>query len=248
LNKKFSIIDTGGLTNEELPFAENIKIQVGYALDEADVILFVVSAKDGINENDLYVAKLLRKFKHKKIILVGNKSESDKNQNVDFYQLGFGKIFYISAEHGIGVGDLLDEIVKLDDSKPTDEVEEQQDKTSFCIIGRTNVGKSTLMNAILNKERSLVSEQEHSTHDAIDEDFEYEGKQYTIIDTAGIRRKGKIVQLVERFSVMRTEKAISRSKVVILLLDGSNDFNEQDEIIGGLAFKANIPTIICVNK
>jgi GTP-binding protein len=161
-----------------------------------------------------------------------------------FQNLGFKDIFLISAEHGIGVGDLLDKI-----STYTSGVElEEKTHTSFCIIGKTNVGKSTLMNTILHEERVLVSPIEHTTRDAIDQDFFYNKELFTLIDTAGIRRKGHISDPAEKFSVMRTEKAIERSDIILFVIDGSIPFTEQDEVIGGLAFKANIPTIIVVNK
>jgi GTP-binding protein len=142
------------------------------------------------------------------------------------------------------MGDLLDQVIKYD----TKEYEEEEKHLSFCIIGRTNVGKSTLMNSILNKERVVTSPLEHTTRDAIDEDFYYNKELFTIIDTAGIRRKGHVKEAAEKLSVMRTEQSIKRSDMILLVLDGSAELNEQDESIGGLAFDANIPTIIVVNK
>jgi GTP-binding protein len=152
---------------------------------------------------------------------------------------------FIASEHGIGIGDLLDQVIKYVNK---DTKHQDNDAFPFCIIGRPNVGKSTLVNTILQEERVLVSPIAHTTRDSIDVDFKHNGKQFTIIDTAGIRRKGKIVDNIEKYAVLRTQQAIERSKLVIFMLDGSEDFSEQDEVIGGLAFKANLPTIICVNK
>jgi GTP-binding protein len=201
--------------------------------------------KDGIDKDDFYITKLLKKFKDKKVILVVNKAESIKNTNENnYYALGFGKPYYISAEHSIGTGDLLDEIIKL---SPRDTFDFNKN-FSFCIIGRTNVGKSTLLNAIVKEERVIASPIEHTTRDSIDVEFNFNKEKYTIIDTAGIRRKGKIIDNVEKYAVLRTINSTERSNLIILLIDGSEPFNEQDETIGGIAFKANIPTIIVVNK
>ncbi len=248
LTRRFELIDTGGLTLKEETFKTNIEMQVDFAIDESQVIIFIVSYKDGINLDDEYVAKILKQHaKTKQIILVVNKAESNKaNEKMNqFYQLGFGKPFLLSAEHGIGVGDLLDEIV----GKLPPEPEHSRDDTfKFCIIGKPNVGKSSLTNTILREERVIVSEIAGTTRDSIDSDFKYQNRQYTIIDTAGIRRKGKIKEQVEKYSVIRAEGAIRRSKVILVMIDGSQPFTEQDEIIGGLAYGANIPTVIVVNK
>ncbi len=248
LNNKFTLIDTGGLTIKKAPFQENIQLQVEYAIDEADLILFMVSFKEGIDSDDYFISKLLKKHRAKNIVLVVNKTEKKQiidNENL-FYSLGFGKPYYISSEHGLGTGDLLQEITsKLNFNK---KIKEESDRLSFCIIGRPNVGKSTLVNAILNEERVLVSPIPNTTRDSVDCDFTYNSEKYTIIDTAGIRRKGKIVDEVEKYALLRTQAAVEKSKMILLVLDGSEDFNEQDEVIGGIAYKANIPTIIIVNK
>ncbi len=246
LGKKFSLIDTGGLTIKHSPFQKNIEIQVGYAIDEADLILFMVSNKERINADDYFISKLLKKQKNKKVLLVVNKSENnDKTNEKSYYSFGYGKPFYISAEHSIGVGDLLDEIIKI---IKLVKQKNQNNNLTFCIIGKPNVGKSTLTNSILNEDRVLVSPIPNTTRDSINIDFKYNNKLYTIIDTAGIRRKGKIIEKVEKYAVLRTQTAVAESKIILLMLDGSQEFSEQDEIIGGIAFKANIPTIIVVNK
>lgn len=244
LTQKFQLIDTGGLALEEFDFKKQVEMQVNYAIKESSVIMFVISAKEGINNDDFYVSKILKKHKNKKIILVVNKSEKtselyDKN----FYSLGFGKPFFISSTHGIGIGDLLDEII----NKKYD-VKEKNETFKFCVIGRPNVGKSSLVNTILQEERVITSPIANTTRDAIDTDFKRDNELYTIIDTAGIRRKGKIKENVDKYALNRVEQSISRSNLIVVVLDGSEEFNEQDEVIGGLAYNANIPTIIVVNK
>lgn len=246
INKKFTVIDTGGLTNENMAFQQNIEKQVLLAIDEANTIIFLVSEKDGINKDDYYVAKLLKKYRAKNVILAVNKAENKQGEYERmYYSLGFGKPNYISAEHSIGVGDLLDLAIKNIGNSSNDN---KDDKINFCVIGRPNVGKSTLVNSILNEDRVIVSNIAGTTRDSIDCNFKYNNKQYTIIDTAGIRKKSRIIDQVEKFALSRTSDAISRSNLILLVLDGSEDFNEQDEVIGGLAFDANIPTIIVVNK
>lgn len=243
LTKNFFLIDTGGLTVENVDFQKQIKMQVDFAIDESQVIIFLVSSKDKIDNDDLFVAKLLKKNKNKKIIFVANKSESYLNQEVDYYKLGFGKPIMVSSAHGIGVGDLLDKIVSYDIGEI-----KVNDSYKFCIIGRPNVGKSSLVNAILNKERVIVSNIPGTTRDAIDSDFSRDGKKYTIIDTAGIRKKSKMGIGIDKYAFIRVEQSIARSDLIVVVLDGSQEFNEQDEVIAGLAYKANIPSIIVVNK
>jgi len=248
LNRDFVIIDTGGLTSTNFSFKENIQMQVEYAINEADIIIFMVSCKEGINVDDYYVAKLLKKYKNKRIYLVVNKCENYQyaiDNQKQYYGLGFGKPYIISSEHGIGTGDLLDEIVK---NAPPSTSSNKNDSYKMCIIGRPNVGKSTLVNTILHQERVIVSPIANTTRDSIDCDFKYNNELYTIIDTAGIRRKGKIIDNVEKYAVLRAQNAIERSNLIILMIDASEEFKEQDEIIGGLAYAANIPTIIVVNK
>lgn len=246
LNKEFILIDTGGLSAKQLNYQQNIEQQVLFALEEANIILFVVSYQ-GINADDSYVVKILKKYRsNKKIYLVCNKAENNNfSLDINLINLGFGKPIYISAEHGIGMGNLLDEIIS---TMPKEETNNIEDHTSFCIIGKTNVGKSTLMNAILGKERSITSATEHTTRDAINEDFYYNKELFTIVDTAGIRRKGHITDEVEKYAILRTQLAIENCNMILFVIDISKPFTEQDEVIGGLAYKANIPTIIVVNK
>lgn len=249
LTRKFEIIDTGGLENSNVDFQTNINEQVNFAIDEAQVIIFLVSYLNGIEESDFFVAKTLKKYaKNKKIILCVNKAEKkigfdEMNQ---FYNLGFGKPYFISAAHGIGVGDLLDEVIK--DINKIEPLDKNDASYCFCIIGKPNVGKSTLFNSIVNQNRVIVSNIAGSTRDSIDTNFKYHQEEFKIIDTAGIRRKGKIVTNVEKYSVLRAQKAIKRSQCILLMIDVATGFTEQDEVIGGLAHAANIPTIIVVNK
>lgn len=249
LTRKFELIDTGGLENSKLNFQLNINEQVNFAIEEANTIIFLVSYLDGINEDDYFVAKTLKKYvKNKKIILCVNKAEKKISENElnQFYNLGFGKPYFISSSHGIGLGDLLDEIAN--DVDKAINIRQEDPDYSFCIIGKPNVGKSTLFNSIINENRVIVSDIPGSTRDSIDTIFKYNGEEYKIIDTAGIRRKGKIKTNVEKYSVLRAERAIQKSQCILLVIDVSEGFTEQDEVIGGLAHAANIPTIIVVNK
>lgn len=249
LTKRFKLIDTGGLTNEKNQFQKSVEQQINFAIIEADVVLFLISYKDGISSDDIYAAKLIKRIKNKPVLFVLNKIESANISQVDlskYYSLGFGKPYLISSEHGIGIGDLLDKIINLGSNFISNKSQEYE--AVFCIIGKPNVGKSSLLNNLLRSERVLVSDIPGTTRDAIDAVFKYNGKIYKVIDTAGIRRKGKIESKIEKFSLLRTELAISRSQFIILLIDATKEISEQDEVIGGLAYKSNLPTIIAVNK
>ncbi|MCV3734052.1 ribosome biogenesis GTPase Der [Ureaplasma miroungigenitalium] len=249
LLREFMLIDTGGLlAKTDDVYQPDIIRQVNFAIDEANVIIFLVSHKDGIDANDMMIAKMLKKTAaNKKILLVVNKSENNINKENEnqLYALGFGKPIYVSAEHSVGVGDLLDALV-ID--LPPNPIDKDDDNFEFCVIGVPNVGKSSLLNAILNEDRSIVHDQAGSTRDSIDAMFKYNKKGYTIIDTAGVRRKGKISEDVEKYAVLRTQKAIQRASLILFMIDGSQPISEQDEVVGGLAYQANIPTIIVVNK
>lgn len=245
LTRHFKIIDTGGLSLDEFDFKKQIEIQVNFAINEADVIVFLLSAKDGIDSDDIYVSKVIKKYKSKQIILIVNKIDGKETEysSTDYYKVGFGAPIFISSEHGIGVGDLLDCLVNTS--------RDQHDKLEtykFCIIGRPNVGKSSLVNCILNQERVIVSSTSGTTRDSIDTTFKKNKELFTIIDTAGIKRMGKIKESVDKYSYIRVEQSIKRSDLIVIMLDGSEDFIEQDEVIAGLAYKANIPAIIVVNK
>ena len=250
VGRKFQLIDTGGILNNiDLPFQEVVNTQVNLAIKEADMILFIVSYKDGLTNDDYYIAKLLKKnFAEKKIILVVNKAENYQDQEINkFYNLKFGNFFLVSAARRIGIGDLLDAIIKKINLSSS-HFKPEEENYKFCIIGKTNVGKSSLVNAILNDNRVIVSNQINTTRDSIDCEFKYHQKKFTIIDTAGIRRKGRMSLDVDKSCYLRTKQAIARSELIIIMLDGSEEISEQDKTISGLTYDANIPTIIVVNK
>ena len=248
LCRKFELIDTGGLTSKKLTFQENINEQVLFAIEEADIIVFLLSYETGLDNDDFFVNKILRKYKNKKeVILAVNKADTKSVVDKEsFYQLGYGKPIFISSSHGIGTGDLLDAIVS---KIPLNKDEIQQTKNySFAIIGKPNVGKSSLVNTIVKENKVIVSDVAGSTRDSTDSEFKYYDETFTITDTAGIRRKGKIKENLEKFALLRAEMAIKKSDLILFMIDGSQEISEQDEVIGGLAYTANIPTIIVVNK
>ena len=246
LTKEFRVIDTGGIQLADQPFRDEINMQVEIAIEEADVILFVVNGKDGITPDDEYIAQLLKRSK-KPIVLGVNKI--DDTQFIDniyeFYNLGLTDPMPLSGVHGIGMGDVLDQLVSLFASKSKKEYEGM---TSFCVIGRPNVGKSSLVNAILNQDRVIVSNIEGTTRDAIDTPFKQEGKDYVVIDTAGIRKKGKVYENIEKYSVLRAMSAIERSDVVLVVIDGELGIRDQDKHVAGYAHEAGKGVIIVYNK
>lgn len=246
LTKEFRVIDTGGIQLADQPFKEEIQMQVEIALEEADSIVFVVSGKDGVTRDDEYIASLLRKSK-KEVILIVNKIDDTQmiNNIYEFYNLGIGDPIALSGVHGIGVGDMLDRIIaSFEDTKRNT----YDEMTKFAVIGRPNVGKSSLVNAILNQERVIVSNIEGTTRDAIDTPFKREGKEYVVIDTAGIRKRGKIYENIEKYSVMRAMSAIERSDVVLVVIDGELGIREQDKHVAGFAHEAGKGVIIVYNK
>ncbi|MCL8210842.1 GTPase Der [Spiroplasma sp. JKS002671] len=246
LTKQFVVVDTGGISSAKINFQTEINQQVNVALNEADVVIFVCSYQDGLTDEDEAIAKLLYKVK-KPIILVANKYDKVDNSDLvsDFLSLGFDWPILVSASHGIGIGELLDQvIVKLGDKKAV----ETAKITSLAVIGRPNVGKSSLVNAILAEDRVIVSPIAGTTTDAIDTYFQYNKQKYALIDTAGIRRKGKITNNVEKYSVIRTTEAIKRSDVILFLLDAKEGIIEQDLTVAGLAKNLDKPVIIVVNK
>ena len=246
LDQEFSLIDTGGIELSDVPFMVEIKAQAQLAIDEADVILFIVDGRVGITNGDQDVINILHRS-NKPIIVGANKIDDLKFMDniYEFYNLGVENVFPISALHGIGFGDLLDEVVRL---LPKKKEKRYEDTIEFCIIGQPNVGKSSLTNAILGTERVIVSNIPGTTRDAIDTPFTKDGKDYVVIDTAGIRKQGKIYENAEKYSVLRAIKAIERSSVVLLVLDGTKEVEEQDKRVAGYAHENNKAVIIVVNK
>lgn len=223
-----------------------IKDQARVAIDEADSIIFLVDGKAGITAIDEDIAKILRK-EDKKVIVAVNKIDNyikDKDVMYEFYGLGFEDVVPISAEHKVNLGDLLDLAVE---KFPTVNKEEESG-LSIAVLGRPNAGKSSFVNKILNKERSIVSDIAGTTRDSIDSSFNYDGQKYTIIDTAGIRRKSKVEDDIEYYSVLRAVKAIQRANVCVLMLDATELLTEQDKRIAGLIFEEKKPLIIAINK
>lgn len=244
-DKKFSLIDTGGIHGESDKFDENILMQATLAIDEADTILFVVDGLTEISEADLKIRNMLKKS-GKDVIVVVNKIDNLKREELiyNYYELGFEKVIGISAEHNKGIKELLDIITK--DIVKTEEVEE--DILKFCFIGRPNVGKSSLINALLNEERAIVSDKAGTTRDAIDTRFTYNHEDYIVIDTAGMRKKGRIYESVEKYSLLRSLKAIDRSDVCVLVIDGIEGIIEHDKHILSYAIEAGKGIVIAVNK
>ncbi len=247
LTHEFNIIDTGGIDLGDEPFLEQIRQQAEIAIDEADVIIFMTNGREGVTAADEEVAKILYRSK-KPVVLAVNKVDNPemREQIYDFYALGFGEPFPISGTHGLGLGDLLDEAAK---HFPTFNGQEYDEGiTKFSLIGRPNVGKSSLVNALLGKDRVIVSDVEGTTRDAIDSPYKYNGQEYVIIDTAGMRKKGKVYESTEKYSVLRALRAIERSDVVLVVLNAEEGIREQDKKIAGYAHEAGRGVIIVVNK
>lgn len=244
-NYNFHLIDTGGIDLEENTFNDEIKVQATLAIDEADVIVFVVDGKEGLTSNDFAVRDMLLRSKRKVIVAI-NKCDSNKIKETEyeFYELGFEKYFQVSGEHNLGIMELLDEIVS--EFEPIEE--EYQDLIKFSIIGRPNVGKSSLVNAILNEDRVIVSDVAGTTRDAIDTVFTYHGEDYVVIDTAGMRKKGKVYEAVEKYSLLRSMKAIDRSDVCCIVINAEEGIIEHDKHIAGYAIDAGKAVVLVVNK
>ena len=246
LSKTYRLIDTGGIQIEDVPFQKEINAQVEIAIEEADVIIFITDGKSGLTGDDEYIARLLNRSKKPVILAVNKIDDISKIGDIyEYYKLGIGDPIAISGVHGIGIGDLLDRVVEL---MPDKTVEDYEGMIRFAVIGRPNVGKSSLTNAFLKQERVIVSDIEGATRDAIDTVFEVNGKNYVVIDTAGIRKRGKIYENVEKYSVLRAKAAIERSDVSLVLLDGSTGIIEQDKHVAGLAHEAKKGVIIVYNK
>lgn len=247
--RKFTLIDTGGIE----PYSEDIimqqmKRQAEIAIETAHVILFMVDAKEGMTASDREVATMLRKA-NKPVILVVNKVDrvGDPPPEVyEFYNLGLGDFLTVSSVHGLGTGDLLDEVYKHFPEK--DEEEYDEDVIKVAVIGKPNSGKSSLINKILGEDRVIVSNIPGTTRDAIDTYFEHQGNKYVFIDTAGIRRKSKITESIERYSILRSLSAIERADVCLIMIDAQDGVTEQDTKIAGYAHEQGKAAIIVINK
>ncbi|MDL2212039.1 ribosome biogenesis GTPase Der [Erysipelotrichaceae bacterium OttesenSCG-928-M19] len=246
LTKEFRLIDTGGIEISEAPFIEEIKAQAMIAIEEADVIIYVSDGQVPVTNDDEFVAKILQRSK-KPVILAINKIDNveQKSNIYDFYSLGLGEPIAISAAHGIGIGDLLDEVVA---NLPEKKERVADDKIRFSLIGRPNVGKSSLVNAILNENRVIVSDTAGTTRDAIDISFVRNNQNYVVVDTAGMKKRGKIYENVEKYAILRALSAIEDSDIVLLVIDANEGIKEQDKHVAGYAFEQHKPIIVVVNK
>jgi GTP-binding protein len=246
--REFIIIDTGGIRfGEDDTFAREVRWQAEIAIEEADVIIFVVDAREGISTEDEQLANMLRRSS-KPVILAANKVEDFKQQLdfYEFYQLGLGDPIPISAIHGLNTNDLLDQVISR--FAAVEFHEKDDNAIKVAIIGRPNVGKSSLVNAFLGEHRVIVSDIPGTTRDAIDTPFKYNGNDYILIDTAGIRKKSRITEATEKYSVIRALKSIERADVVLVMLDATVGVNDQDQKIAGYAHAAGKANIIVVNK
>ena len=242
----FNLIDTGGIDLAKEKFNKEIKMQAEIAIDQADVIVFVVDGKEGLTENDFEVRNLLRKSNKKVIVAINKIDVKEAKDNIyDFYELGFDTYIPISAIHNTGYNDLLD-MICMDFNKNEDEVEDTRLK--FSIIGRPNVGKSSLMNALLNEERVVVSNVAGTTRDSIDSVVRYNKEEYVVIDTAGMRKKGKIFESVEKYSLIRSMRAIDRSDICLVVINAEEGITEHDKHIAGYAIDSGKGLIFVVNK
>ena len=244
-DKSFLLIDTGGIDMEKQDFNDDIKTQAMIGVEESDVIVFIIDGREELTSNDLLVRDMLMKT-NKRVILLVNKLDNKKfeEQIYNYYELGFETILPMSAIHNVGFEELLEEITK-DFNENT---EEDSDILKFCIIGRPNVGKSSLINAILNEERSIVSDIAGTTRDAIDTQFRYNNEDYIVIDTAGMRKKGKIYENIEKYSLIRSLKAIERSNVCVVVINAEEGIIEHDKHIVSYAVEAGKAIVLVVNK
>lgn len=245
--REFSLIDTGGYVNESTDlFEKEIAKQVLIAMEEATLIIFVVDSRTGVNDLDKDVARLLRNSE-KPVLLVANKIDNPNQvaESYEFYELGFEKIFPISAINGSGTGDLLDEVIRV---LPKEEEEEPSDLPRISVVGRPNAGKSSFVNALLGIERNIVTDIAGTTRDTIDTNYNSYGFEFTLVDTAGIRKKTKVHEDLEFYSVMRAIRAIEGSDVCILMIDATEGIGQQDLNIFGLIQKNRKGVVVLINK
>lgn len=243
--KKFYLIDTGGIDTSKITFNEEIKMQAEIAIDEADIVVFIVDGRDGLTANDLIVRDILRKSNKKVIVAINKIDVKEAKDNLyDFYELGFDELIPISSIHNNGYIDLMESI-----TKNFNEHEETEDsRLKLSIIGRPNVGKSSLMNALLNEERVVVSDIAGTTRDSIDSILKYHNEEYILIDTAGMRKKGKVFESIEKYSLMRSLKAIDRSDISLVVINAEEGITEHDKHIAGYAIEKGKGLIFVVNK
>ncbi|GAE34537.1 ribosome biogenesis GTPase Der [Halalkalibacter akibai] len=247
LNREFNLIDTGGIELGDEPLLIQMRAQAELAIKEADVIIFIVNGREGITSADQEVAKIL--FRSDKPVVLGvNKIDNPEMQEelYEFYSLGMDTPFPISGSHGLGLGDLLDDVIKHFPDQEEDPYDE--DTIRISLIGRPNVGKSSIVNAMLGEERVIVSNIPGTTRDAIDTPFTRDEQDYVLIDTAGMRKRGKVYEATEKYSVLRSLKAIERSNVVLVVINAEEGLIEQDKKIAGYAHEAGRAVIIVVNK
>ena len=243
---KFNLIDTGGIDVSKEKFNDEIKVQAEIAIDQSDVIVFVVDGKEGLTQNDYVVRDILRKSDKKVIVAINKIDVKEAKENIyDFYELGFDTYIPISAIHSTGYRELL-ETICMDFNKIEDE--SIDDRLKFCMIGRPNVGKSSLMNALLNEERVVVSNVAGTTRDSIDSILKYNKEEYVVIDTAGMRKKGKIFESVEKYSLIRSMRAIDRSDICLVVINAEEGIKEHDKHIAGYAIEKGKGLIFVVNK
>lgn len=245
-NHHFYLIDTGGIDLENAFFNTEIKIQAQLAIDEADTVIFVVDGKEGLTANDYEVRNILMRSTKKVIVAINKMDSKESKQHLyDFYELGFEHYVFVSGEQNIGISDLLD--LATSDFKEYEE-EYEENVIKFSIIGRPNVGKSSLVNAILNEDRAIVSNIAGTTRDSVDTPFTYHGQDMVVIDTAGMRKKGKVYEKVEKYSLLRSMKAIDRSDVCVIVINAEEGIIEHDKHIAGYAIEAGKAVVIAVNK
>lgn len=247
LGKNFNLIDTGGIEMSDQPLLTQIRQQAEIAIDEADVIVLVVDTESGVTDADEQVARILYRS-NKPVVLAVNKVDNPERRSdiYDFYSLGLGEPYPVSSVHGVGLGDLLDAVIH---NFPENAANENDDSIRFSLIGRPNVGKSSLVNAILGENRVIVSNVAGTTRDAINTRFKAtDGQEFTMIDTAGIRKQGKIYENTERYALMRAMRAIDDSNVVLVVLNAEEGIREIDKHIAGYAHEAGCGVIIVVNK
>lgn len=247
LTREFNIIDTGGIEIADRPFQESIRAQAEIAIDEADVIIFLCDGRTEVSDDDYLIARMLKKSNKPVILAVNKIDDITLSANAyDYYKLGLDSdIIVCSTTHGIGIGDLLDKVIDL---LPRFDQNDKENVIHFSLIGRPNVGKSSLYNAILNEERVIVSNIEGTTRDAVDTAFIRDGQDFVIIDTAGLRKKGKDYEAIDKYAAIRALSAIERSDVVLLVIDGKRGILEQDRSVVSYAVEEGKPLIIIVNK